>query len=339
MAEPKSVNLARVFGSVARELAANRDQLNQADTYNHNHGDNMVDIFGTISEAAKTKKNAEASEQLAYAAELLGQRSNSGSAQLYQEGLVKASQQFRGQQVDSRNLTTLISTLMGAEQTPKPTPQSGSGNLLGALLGGQQTTQPKPQAKPQSKPQTSSGDLLGALLAGQQTTQPKPQAKPQSKPQADSGDLLGALLGGMTGSGSQQTPPQSGSGDLLGALLGGMTGSSSHQTSPQSGTGDLLGSLLGGMTGGSPQTSSQSGTGDLLGSLLGGLTGGSSQSPQSSQGGLDAADLLTAASAYMKAKKRGQSTVEALLNAFIAQPGCPILRIGSSHPKLCSTHS
>ena len=124
-----------MFGSVTRELAANRDQLNQADTYNHNHGDNMVDIFGTITEAAKTKKNAEASEQLAYAAEMFGQHSNSGSAQLYQEGLVKASQQLKGQQVDSRNLTTLISTLMGAEQTAKPTPQGGSGDMLGALLG------------------------------------------------------------------------------------------------------------------------------------------------------------------------------------------------------------
>jgi hypothetical protein len=44
----------------------------------------------------------------------------------------------------------------------------------------------------------------------------------------------------------------------------------------------------------------------------------SGSSSQSSQGGLDAADLLTAASTFMKAKKRGKSTVEALLNAFIS---------------------
>jgi hypothetical protein len=56
----KQVNLAKVFGSVASALAGNQEALNQADTFNHDHGDNMVEVFEVVTQAMKEKKGASA---------------------------------------------------------------------------------------------------------------------------------------------------------------------------------------------------------------------------------------------------------------------------------------
>ncbi len=325
MAKPKSVNLANMFGAVTRELAANRQDLNRSDDYNHDHGDNMVEIFDTITKAVKAKKTAEPSEQLAYAAERLGQGSSSASAKIYQQGLVTASQEFKGKKVDSDNLMSLVSTLMGAEKPAKPAAQTGTSDMLGSLLSGMMGG---------GGGQSGDGPDLADLLGGGQTSKPAPQS--------GSTDMLGSLLSGMMGGGAGQ----SGGGPDLADLLG---GGQTSKPAPQSGSTDMLGSLLSGMMGGGGQSgggpdladllgggqtgkpSSQSGSSDMLGSLLSGMmgggtaqSGGSSQKPDS---GLDAADLLTAAMAYMKAKQKGQGTVEALLNAFVGATQMS----GSSH--------
>ena len=302
MAKSKSVNLANMFGAVTKELAANRQELNRADDYNHDHGDNMVEIFDTITKAAKAKKTAEPSEQLAYAAERLGQQSSSGSAQIYQQGLVKASQEFKGKKLDSNNLMSLVSTLMGADKPAKPAAQTGSSDMLGSLLTGMMGG---------GTGQSGGGPDLANLLGGGQT----------GKPEAQSGSagMLGSLLTGMMGGGAGQSGEAPDLADLLG---GGQTG----KPAAQSGSGDMLGSLLGGLLGGeqTAKPKPQSGSQDMLGSLLGGMMGGGSQKPDS---GLDAADLLTAAMAYMKAKQQGQGTVEALLNTFVGATQMS----GSSH--------
>jgi len=56
MAATKGVDLAKVFGAVAKTLGENRDSLNQADDYNHDHGDHMVQTFDVITRAMKEKK-------------------------------------------------------------------------------------------------------------------------------------------------------------------------------------------------------------------------------------------------------------------------------------------
>jgi hypothetical protein len=315
MAKSKNVNLTNMFGAVTKELTANRQELNRADDYNHDHGDNMVEIFDTITKSTRAKKTAEPSEQLAYAAEMLGQRSNSGSAKIYQQGLINASREYKGKKIDSNNLMGLVSTLMGAEKPAKPAAQSGSSDMLGSLLSGMMG----------GGGQSGGGPDLGSLLGGGQSGKPSGQS--------GSSDMLGSLLSGMMGSGGGESggapdladllgggqtdkpAPQSGSSDMLGSLLSGMMGGGAGQSDG----GPDLGSLLGG--GHSDKPSSQSGSSDMLGSLLSGMmgggaaqTGGSTQKPDS---GLDAADLLNAAMAYMNAKQKGQGTVEALLNAFV----------------------
>ncbi len=163
----QQIDLAQLFGSVASTLASNKDDLNQADTYNHVHGDNMVEIFNVISQAMESRKGADPADQLEYASQLLRSR-RSGSAKMYSQGLEAASQQFRGQQVTPDNATMLIQSLLGGGQAPAQAPRrqsTDSGDILGSLLGA---------VSGQSQQQDDGldlGDLLNAGMAFMQAKQ------------------------------------------------------------------------------------------------------------------------------------------------------------------------
>ena len=129
------LDLASIFQTVTQSLAGKKEELNQADDYNNNHGDNMVDIFKVITQAMEEKQGAAPSDQLAYASQLL-KRKESGSAQVYSQNLLQASKEFKGQQVTTDNAFGLIQSLLGAGQAPPTQQESGSGDLLGNLLGG-----------------------------------------------------------------------------------------------------------------------------------------------------------------------------------------------------------
>lgn len=200
-----AINLLDLFSSATSALNQSKEQLNQADEYNHDHGSNMVQIFNLITNAIGQKKNEPPSNQLQYAGQVLQQNTTSGSGNLYSQALQTAAQQFKGQDIGEGNIVSLIQTLLAGGQQPKPmtAPASSGGDVLGSLLGG----------------------LLGG---GQQQTPSQ---------QTGAGDLLGSLLGSMTGGGQQQ-----GGGNILGSLLGGLLGGGGQQ---QSGAGGILGSLLG----------------------------------------------------------------------------------------------
>lgn len=109
-----SIDLAQIFGAAAQALAANQSALNQADAYNGNHGDNMVQIFDLITQALDSQKDAQPSDALAYASQILSQNANSGSAAVYAQGLAQAAQQFQGQQtVTPDNGLALLQALLG----------------------------------------------------------------------------------------------------------------------------------------------------------------------------------------------------------------------------------
>ena len=75
----------------------------------------MVEIFEVITQAMKDKKGANPADQLAYASDIL-RRKQSGSAQVYANGLAQASQQFQGKSVTTDNAGLL------AEPPPLKTP-------------------------------------------------------------------------------------------------------------------------------------------------------------------------------------------------------------------------
>ncbi len=206
----RSVDLAGIFQSVTQSLAENQQALNQADEYNQDHGDNMVQTFQTITRALEQKKGASDSAALAFAANQLAQQTTSESGQLYADNLTRAADQFKGQKVDAQGALQLLQTLIGSGGSAAGPVQPGGEETLSARLGG----------------------LTGGA------------SQPQSAPSSDvSGeDVLGSLLGSLTGGGEQQQAQQAqqaasaGGGDMLGALLGGLTGENTAAAMPGAAT-------------------------------------------------------------------------------------------------------
>jgi len=50
------VDLASLFSTVTKTLQGNQAALNDADEFNHDHGDNMVENFKLITEITKKMK-------------------------------------------------------------------------------------------------------------------------------------------------------------------------------------------------------------------------------------------------------------------------------------------
>jgi len=242
------IDLASLFSAVTKTLEENQATLNDADEYNHDHGDNMVENFKLITRATKKKKGAPPSEQLSYASQALQKKAKSGSARMYSQSLSQAASQLEGQEtVDSRNALSLVQALLGG-QPSSPSAQPGSsdmlGQMMGSLLGGGVSTQPASQGDDLMS--GLMGALMGSAGAGQATSQP---AEPQGA------DLLGGLLGSMMGTDEGVSPQQQPGGSQGSDLLGG-----------------LMGALMGGGTGGTPSPSGQSsqGAGGLdLNTMLG----------------------------------------------------------------------
>ncbi len=124
------IDLVSLFTQVGKALSQQKSELNQADAQNHNHGDNMVEIFKLITQAAKQKQSSSPTAQLDYAAELV-KKLQSGSAQVYAKGLLAAAQQFKGKNVTVDNALQLAQTLLGGGQAPAST---AGGDVIGALL-------------------------------------------------------------------------------------------------------------------------------------------------------------------------------------------------------------
>jgi len=129
------VDLISLFNQVSKTVKKSKKSLNEADTYNHDHGDHMVDIFEVITQAMKEKKNADPADQLEYAAEILRRKEKSGSGQLYSKGLKEAAKQITGKNLDAGSIINMLQTIMGAGQAPPQPKQAPSGGMLGDLLG------------------------------------------------------------------------------------------------------------------------------------------------------------------------------------------------------------
>jgi hypothetical protein len=182
--QSKSIDLAQLFQTVTGTLTDNRQQLNDADDNNHDHGDNMVDTFEVITQAMREHKGADPADQLEYAAQMLRQR-KSGSSQMYASGLEEASREFQGQQVTPANAMTLIQSLLGGGQAPQQQQSDGGvGGMLGSLLGG---------SGGQQSGLGGIGNVVGSLLGGAGGQQGQ-----QGQDGLDIGDLLQAGMAFMS---------------------------------------------------------------------------------------------------------------------------------------------
>jgi hypothetical protein len=234
--QTSQADLAKVFSAVTRTLQENQSTLNSADEFNHNHGDNMVQTFQTITKAVREKKASPPSEQLAYASQRLNQSALSGSAKLYQQGLNEASARFQGQKgITADNALQLVQALMGGQSSGgQAQASSGSGmtDLLGSLLGGQSST---PQPSSSSQASDGMSDLLGSLLGGQE-----PASQSQGTQQTGGIDMNMLLNAGMAFFQARQQgaePVQA----IVHAL---MSGSQMNNTSHREQSGQLVASTL-----------------------------------------------------------------------------------------------
>jgi hypothetical protein len=181
------VDLASVFQAVTQSLAEQKQNLNQADTQNQDHGNNMVQTFETITQSLQAKQDKPVSTALNYAAKQLSKKTTSGSGKLYSQGLAQAAAQVKGKDVNPQVALQLLQTLIGGGQTQaQPAQPEGNdmlGSLLSGLMGGEQSSsQPTQQAS--NDPLES---LLGGLTGGQTTTG-------ENQGKLDMGDLLNAGL-------------------------------------------------------------------------------------------------------------------------------------------------
>ncbi len=205
------VDLASIFGAVTQALAQNQQAFNQADTYNQDHGSNMVQTFQTITDAIQTKKGKSDSSALAYAAKALAKSSTSSSGKLYAQGLANAAANFKGKNVDQAGALDLLQTLIGGGQSPPQGGPSAGNDMLSSILG-QLTGGGKPQPGASGQP---GGDMLSSVLSGLAGSS---QAPAQTAP-TESGDILSSLLGSLTGSQAPSHGAGSGTGLDVGDLL------------------------------------------------------------------------------------------------------------------------
>ncbi len=229
------VNIAELFNAVSEALNREKDALNAADAYNHNHGDNMAQNFKVIGEALKQKQGASPSEQLAYASQVLQQSSNSGSAKLYSEGLIRASTRLQGQTAVTRdNAFSLVQALLGGGQVN----ESASGDLMGQLAGMLSGGGAAPAASQLEESQSPDvlGGLVGALLGGGLSKGSAARRIPQGR-----GITFSTLL--TAGSTYLQAKEQ-GSSAVQAIIQAVIAGSQMKETPHQAQSGQVVGSTL-----------------------------------------------------------------------------------------------
>ncbi len=129
-----SLDLSKLFEAVTKTLSENQRSLNEADSYNSNHGDNMVEIFKTITKAVGEKGKSDAGEALAHASEMLTKEQSSGSAAAYAEGLRQAAEAFKSKQVTKGNAFEFIRTLLGGGEVSVFDPAEVGDDLLGNIM-------------------------------------------------------------------------------------------------------------------------------------------------------------------------------------------------------------
>ncbi len=134
------IDLANIFQSVTSALSSQQNDLNEADGYNHDHGDHMVQIFDLIQSAVAKKTGKPVADQLAYASKVVEKEATSGSGKLYAEGLANAAANFKGTDLNVDNIGTLVQSLMNVKQQNQTSQANetgqDSGNMLGSLLSG-----------------------------------------------------------------------------------------------------------------------------------------------------------------------------------------------------------
>jgi hypothetical protein len=218
-------DLSNLFGAALEAMAANRQEINDLDGYNGNHGDNMVENLRLITESLQEKSSQTPAEALGYASQRLQSDGRGGTSQYYARGLGQAAEQLQGRaSLDGNDVMSLVQMLLGAipSEGHQPQPQAG-GSVLDQVLG--MASEQRPQARPfdqaQGRPQDSDLDLddvLNVLLpAGLAFLQAKQSGADTAS--AAKQALMSALMGGQVNPLQAGTPRTAAGGLMAQSIL------------------------------------------------------------------------------------------------------------------------
>ena len=205
-------DLGKLFGAALQSLTAHRQEINDLDGYNGNHGDNMVENLRMVTDVFRSKSSRPPAEALRYASQKLESQGRGGTSQYYARGLSQAAEQLQGRSsLDSNDVTSLVQSLLGAipSQGRQQQAQVGGSVLeqVMGLVGGQ-----SPQAEPRDDG-LDMDDVLSALLpAGLAFLQAKQSGADTASAAGQA--LMGALMGGQVNP-LQAGTPRAAAGSLV----------------------------------------------------------------------------------------------------------------------------
>lgn len=194
------MDLSTIFKSVTAQLTDQQSTLNEADEFNHDHGDHMVQIFSLIQNAVSQKSEQPVAEQLEYASQVVEKEAESGSAKLYAQGLANAASSFTGTELQPDTLGLLVKGLLNVEEPPQKKQETNLlGSLLSGLMGKKETSE--------SEQKLGVDELLRAGMAFYQSKQ-------------DGGSTTDALIGALlAASPLGQSTHRSMSGSLIASTI------------------------------------------------------------------------------------------------------------------------
>ena len=108
-------SLATLFQAVGKALRLNQNLLNQADTSNGNHGDQMVEVFQIAVQAASEMQAASPAEAMEHAGMLLENPLGSAEALTYAHGLRQVAAQLQQRDISLAELLALLKRSAGGE--------------------------------------------------------------------------------------------------------------------------------------------------------------------------------------------------------------------------------
>jgi hypothetical protein len=217
-----TADLSNLFGTALNTLRNNRQQINALDSYNGNHGDNMVHNLDVITQALRSEASQPPAVALETAANRLHTQGRGSTSQYYATGLTRAAGQLRGKSaLSNTDVSKLTHTVLGsvparggyaAQASPAQASPSVLDSLMGLVSGATSRAQPAATG-------SNGFGLDDLMMAGARYLQAK---------QAGSDNMSAiaqAAVGAFTGNQQQQSySPQSAAGGLiaqsvLGALL------------------------------------------------------------------------------------------------------------------------
>jgi len=190
----QALDLTQLFRLAQQAMVDNRQEINDLDGYNGNHGDNMVENLKMITDALQSRQDRSPAEALQYASEKLAEQGRGGTSKYYTQGLRQAADSVKGHSsLDEGDIVTVVETLLGSIPTQGyPQKQEASESVLDTVMNLAMAKQP--QAQPEDNG-LDMGDLLERLIpAGLAFLQARQSGADSSK--AAQQALLRALMGG-----------------------------------------------------------------------------------------------------------------------------------------------